>query len=264
VNLGIHLPSHLEAESMSKPICLLDAFALVPDPRSGHGRFHPLVAILALTAVAMLAGCNSYSAIAQFGRDRGLPLAVALGFRRAKTPNKTAIGKLFKRLDVAAFEQALQLWLQSRIDGEHAALDGKTVRGSKDGELPGKHLLSVFMTENAAVLGQLEMARTTNEHKAALKLLGVLPLTGKIITADAMFTHQDVCDTIVDGGGDYLLAVDDNQPTLKNDIEQAFTASAGFSPPIKNESNRRNNSRPTVSIKVTAESNVASSKAPPF
>lgn len=89
---------------MSKPISLLDAFALVPDPRSAHGRFHPLVAVLALTAVAMLAGCNSLSAIAQFGRDRGMPLAIALGFRRAKTPNKSAIGKIFRRLDIAAFE----------------------------------------------------------------------------------------------------------------------------------------------------------------
>lgn len=215
---------------MSKPISLLDAFALVPDPRSAHGRFHPLVAVLALTTVAMLAGCNSLSAIAQFGRDRGMPLAIALGFRRAKTPNKCCIGKLFRRLDLAAFERALQLWVSSRGTGEHAALDGKTARGSAEGDLPGRHLLSVFLTENAAVLSQLEVARTTNEHKAALQLLGVLPLAGKILTADAMFTHRDVCDTITHSGGDYVLPVDDNQPELKRDIEDAFSAPADFSP----------------------------------
>jgi predicted transposase YbfD/YdcC len=86
------------------------------------------------------------------------------------------------------------------------------------------------MTENAAVLSQLEVARTTNEHKAALRRLGVLPLTGKVITADAMFTHRDVCDTITDSGGDYVLAVDDNQPELKRDIEDAFSAQADFPP----------------------------------
>lgn len=162
--------------------------------------------------------------------DRGLALAAALGFRRAKTPNKCAIGKLFRRLDVAAFERALQLWVTSRGAGGHAALDGKTARGSTEGGLPGRHLLSVFLTGNATVVSQLEVARSTNEHKAALQLLGVLPLSGKILTADAMFTHRDVCDTITDAGGDYVLAVDDNQPELKRDIEDAFSAPADFPP----------------------------------
>jgi hypothetical protein len=123
---------------MPNPLTLLDAFARVPAPRRPHGRFHPLVAVLARTTVAMLAGCNSLSALAPFGRDRGRPLAVALGFRRAKTPNPSALGKLFRRLDIAAFENALAVWRASRRwTGEHAALDGKTLTGSLPGGLPG-------------------------------------------------------------------------------------------------------------------------------
>ncbi len=57
---------------MSAPLALLDALALVPDPRGRQGRFHPLVAVLGLTVVALLAGCKSFDAIAQFGRDRSL------------------------------------------------------------------------------------------------------------------------------------------------------------------------------------------------
>jgi hypothetical protein len=57
-------------------------------------------------------------------------------------------------------------------------------------------LPAAFATEHAAVVGLLAVARTTNEPKAALRLLGVLPLAGKVVTADAMFTHPDVCDTI--------------------------------------------------------------------
>ena len=162
---------------------LLDAFALVPDPRSSHGRFHPLVAVLALATVAVMAGCNSLSAVAQFGRDRGSALAFPLGFRRGKTPNKSCFGKIFRRLDPAAFETALRVWLVSRrADGEFVALDGKTLRGTKRGGLPGKHVLSVFIAEQAAVLGQLRVADSTDEHKAALQLLGVLPLAGRVIT----------------------------------------------------------------------------------
>ena len=75
------------------------------------------------------------------------------------------------------------------------------------------------------------VARTTNEHKAALQLLGVLPLAGVVVTADAMFTHTDVCDTITDAGGDYLLAVKDNQARLRRDIEALFEGDeTSFSP----------------------------------
>jgi hypothetical protein len=216
---------------MPNPLTLLDAFARVPDPRRPHGRFHPLVAVLARTTVAMLAGCNSLSALAPFGRDRGRPLAVALGFRRAKTPNPSALGKLFRRLDIAAFENALAVWRASRgWTGEHAALDGKTLTGSLPGGLPGQPLWSGFIPEKAAVRGPLPVAPTTNEHPAALRRRGVLPRTGRMITADARFTPRDVGDTITHSGGDDVPAADDHPPGRKQDIEDAVSASADFSP----------------------------------
>lgn len=213
-------------------LSLAEAFALVPDPRDRRGRYHPLVAVLSLVAVAMLAGCKSLQAVAQFGRDHGVGLAHALGFRRAKTPAVSTLSELFRVLDVAAFEEALRLWLLGRgAAGEHLAMDGKTACGSASGGVPGVHLLSAFAPEHAAVLGQLQVARTTNEHKAALRLLGALPLAGKVVTADAMFTHADVCDTITDAGGDYLLAVKDNQGNLLADLVATFDAGgADFSP----------------------------------
>lgn len=218
---------------MCRRVTLLEALALVPDPRSRRGRIHPLVAVLGLAVVATLAGCNSLDAIAQFGRLHGLPLAHALGFRRAKTPNKSALGKIFRRLDAAALEAALRVWLEGRGArvGDQVALDGKTLTGSKQTGLPGRHLLAAYAPAHAAVLGQLEVAQTTNEHKAALQLLGVLPLAGKVVTADAMFTHADVCDTITDAGGDYVLAVKDNQETLHRDIQALFEGDGtAFSP----------------------------------
>jgi hypothetical protein len=215
------------------PLSLAEAFALIPDPRDRRGRQHPLVAMLSLSAVAILAGCRSLQAITQFGRDHGLGLAHALGFRKAKTPAASTFSELFRVLDAGAVEDALRVWLGARGagTGDHLALDGKTARGSADGAVPGVHLLAAFATADAAVLGQLEVARTTNEHKAALRLLGVLPLAGKVVTADAMFTHTDVCDTITDAGGDYLLAVKDNQETLLADIVATFEGDGtAFSP----------------------------------
>lgn len=99
---------------MSAPLSLLEALAQIPDPRSRHGRRHPLTAILSLTVLAMLSGAKSYQAIAQFGRDKGTALAHALGFTRGKTPAASCLCELYGRLDAVAFEAALTRWVQSR------------------------------------------------------------------------------------------------------------------------------------------------------
>lgn len=214
------------------PLSLHEALATVPDPRSRFGRYYPLTALLHLVAVALLAGQRSLEAIAQFGRDHGPPLAHALGFQSDRTPCKATLSNLLRRLDAAAFEQALLRWLHARCPdlGDRLALDGKTLRGTASYEVPGAHLLTAYAPQVAAVVGQLRIDGKTNEHKAALQLLGVLPLEGKVVTADAMFCHRDFCEQVLEGGGDYLLTVKDNQPQLHFDIACMFAEASAFSP----------------------------------
>jgi DDE_Tnp_1-associated/Transposase DDE domain len=218
---------------MSEALSLVEELATVPDPRSPKGRRHPLAAVLSLTTVAIRAGCKSLEAIAQFGRDHGRAFAHALGFRRAQTPTKSCLSKLFRRLDGTALEEALGRWIVGRIGRQgwdSIALDGKTARGSADGDVPGVHLLSAYVPAAAAVLKQARVDAKTNEHKAALRLLGVLPLAGKVVTGDAIFTHRDFAQEVRDRGGDYLLIVKDNQPQLKAPIQAALHDDADFSP----------------------------------
>jgi hypothetical protein len=225
---------------MSVPLSLLTVLSEVPDPRSRHGRRHPLSAILSLAVVAMLSGAKSYEAIAQFGRDKGFALAHALGFTRGKTPTKSTFSVLFRMLDVQAFEQALSRWIASRLpEGPEKpiALDGKTARGSRDGNVSGQHLVAAYCGQAQAVLAQLRVDAKTNEHKAALQFLGILPVRGNIISGDAMFCQRDVCATIIAAGGDYVFTVKDNQPSLVIDIgagfayqEQTRQLAATFSP----------------------------------
>lgn len=206
---------------MPAPLSLLEALAQVPDPRSRRGTRHPLPAILGLTVLAMLTGCQSYTAIAQFGRDHGFPLAWALGFRRGKTPTKSRLSTLFRALDVTAFEAALSRWVTARLgtpDGLHVCIDGKAARGSRDGDVPGLHLVAAYAPAARAVLAQLRVDAKTNEHKAALELLGILPIRGCVFTGDAAFCQRDFCATVVDGGGDYVLFVKENQPALGIDV----------------------------------------------
>jgi hypothetical protein len=180
---------------MPPSLSLYETFGDVPDPRDASGRRHPLQAVLALTSVAMLSGARSLYAVAQFGRDRGKEFARALGFTRGVPPCCATLHYLFAALDRRAFERAIRRWTDrqaERKDWRAVSLDGKALRGTQGHELPGVHLLAAYAHEAKLVLDQLPVDAKTNEHKAALELLDVVPLGGKLVTGDAMFCQRDL------------------------------------------------------------------------
>jgi predicted transposase YbfD/YdcC len=205
-------------------LSLVAVLAEVPDPRSCHGRFHPLPAVLGLVTLALLMGRKSLVSIARFGRQYGTPLAQALGFRRGKTPSVSTLSRTLRVLDAAAVEAALSRWVRARLDPdvELISLDGKTLRGSRDGDIPGQHLVAAYAPQVQAVLAQIKVDAKTNEHKAALQLLGVLPLKDKVVIGDAIFCQRDLAAQVVAAEGDYVLIAKDNQPGLAADIQAGF------------------------------------------
>ena len=60
---------------------LLKLFGSVPDGRSGQGRDHPVAAVLALAAAAVVAGMRGYTAIAGWVRDVAPPVLADLYLR---------------------------------------------------------------------------------------------------------------------------------------------------------------------------------------
>jgi DDE_Tnp_1-associated/Transposase DDE domain len=233
---------------------LLAFLAEVPDPRSCHGRQHPLAAILGLTCCALLCGCRSFAAIAQFAHDQDLRFMHRLGFTR-RPLKRHGLRKVLLALDVQAFEAALRRWANQVLGRsvpnasstrgvapnsagaalQALALDGKTLRGSRDAVQSAVHLLALVAQETGLPLAQVALPRgadKTNEHKAALRLLEDLVLTGQVVTADAMFTHRDFCQQVRDRGGHYLVFVKENQPTLVRDIQAALASETpeAFSP----------------------------------
>jgi predicted transposase YbfD/YdcC len=220
-------------------LTLAETLADVPDPRSPHGRFHPLPAVLGLVVLGLLMGRRSLSGISRLGRLYGPPLAHALGFRRGKTPTKSTLSQLLRALDADALEAALGRWVCGRLGEhtEHLSLDGKTLKGSRDGAVPGQHLVSAYAPHVQAVLAQVRVDAKTNEHKAALQLLGLLPLAGKVVVGDAMFCQRDVAERVVAAGADYVFVVKANQPGLQTDVAAGFgfeaaarSVAAAFSP----------------------------------
>jgi len=121
------------AERMS----LWDCFGEVADPRDESGKRHPLQAVLTLVSVAMLCGCRSLYAAAQFGRDRGAGFARELGFTRERAPFSPCCATLhyvFAALDREAFEAAIRRWARGRCASAGWAavhVDGKELRGTQ-------------------------------------------------------------------------------------------------------------------------------------
>jgi hypothetical protein len=211
--------------------------AQVPDPRGCKGRRHVFTAILTAVVCAILQNCRGYNAMGQWLHEKPVDFWHLLGFLR-KPPTASGLRKVLDRIDVAAFEQVLTHWIEDLL-GETPvpeelsplALDGKSLRGTWDRFDRAVHLLAVIDQRTKCVLHQRRVPSDTNEHQVALEVLQDLVLTGRVVTADAAFCHQNVCQTVVDGNGHYVLPVKDNQPHLLNAIASEFAAeNAVFSP----------------------------------
>lgn len=220
--------------SAPAPGSLPALLAAIPDPRGRHGLRHPLAAMLAATVCGLLTGTRGCEAIAQWVRNQEPKIWHSLGFFRIP-PCANTYRNLLARIPPETLEAILQAWIGPLIPEpgpndppQPVALDGKTLCGTLDKHQRSIHLLALFDHRTGGVLRQLAMPPTTNEHKAAMTLLKTIILKGKVITGDAIFCQRDLCQQVIDDGGDYFFAVKDNQPELKAAIEAEFQP--GFSP----------------------------------
>lgn len=150
------------AETVPIP-SLLCALAAVPDPRQIRGQRYGQAALLTLSVCAMLCGARSLYAIAQWGREHDeADIRRALGLPLHRSPSVATLFRVFRDLDVAAFEQALAGWLtQQHAGGPVIALDGKTLRGIHGEQVSGVHLVAAYAAQTGCVLGEKGAVRKT-------------------------------------------------------------------------------------------------------
>lgn len=222
-----------------QPAASRDLFAAlerVPDPRGRQGQRHPLTAMLAAIVCATLCGARGYRPIAQWLRMQKPKTWHWLGFKR-RPPCANCFADLLKAMCAEDFERAVREWtsqLQEVAVDENSlcavSIDGKTLCGTLQPHQRALQLLSALDQQTGCVLSQTEIYHDTNEAKAALKLLKTLVLQEKVVVGDAMFCQKEICEQILDSGGDYFFVVKENQPTLLKAIELAFAETEGFSP----------------------------------
>lgn len=213
-------------EQASAGKSLWDVLGEVPDHRDPSGRRFPLQSVLAIALAAMLAGRTGLAGVARWGRKLTPKGLEAFGIQRKKAPCHATYHNVFKGLDIDALEAALARWVRGDSPAEanlQVAIDGKRLRGSRTLEGPGVHLLAAYSEALKGVVHELKVSEDSNEIDAAIRLLREVPLSGTVITGDAIFTQTKICEAILAGQGDYLFTVKTNQPRLREDIQALFT-----------------------------------------
>jgi predicted transposase YbfD/YdcC len=198
-------------------------FSLLPDPRAANAR-HRLVDILVIALCAMICDADGWDDIEDFAQAKAPWLATFLDLPHG-VPSADTFRRVISRLDPDAFEQRFIRWMNAVVEqsqGRLVAVDGKSIRRSfeKGWDKVGMaHMVSAFATHNGQVLAQLKTQNKGGELQAIRQLLGLIDLRGATVTIDAIGSQKDIARQIVAGGGAYVLAVKENQPTLHRRVQ---------------------------------------------
>jgi predicted transposase YbfD/YdcC len=207
-------------------VSLAEHFAELEDPRVMRGEGHPLINVIAIGVCAVICGAQHFTEMEEFGQSKREWLAKFLNLKRG-IPSHDTFNAVFARLKPEQFERCLLSWITSLHElsgGQLLAIDGKTLRGSYD-RADGKaaiHMVSVWASRHQLSLRSVVVPEKSNEITAIPQLLELIDLNGGLVTIDAMGCQKEIAAKIVDGGGDYALAVKDNQPKLHQAIIEEF------------------------------------------
>lgn len=216
----------------------MDCFAQVPDPRGRRGRRHPLSAVLALVALAMAADNTAPTEIAEWVADAPQETLAKVAARwdgwtaRYRAPDRRTVRRVLDLLDPVLLDEATcafvaELTEHSRprtADALRAiAVDGKTLRGSRTWQYRPVMLMAALDHATGTILAQHEIDQKSNEIPQLPDLLGALPLSGAVITADALHTQRKSASHLLSRGAHYVFTVKSNQPGLLAEMHRRLT-----------------------------------------
>lgn len=212
-------------------LSIYDYFSDVEDPRIERTRKHNLFDVLVIALCAMISGAEDFVHIEIFGNAKLAWLSERLELPNG-IPSHDTFARIFSLLDPVSLDCAFRGWIdalladsvaRSTANGESLsseeviAIDGKTLRKSFD---PARsrsaiHMVSAWASKAQLVLGQVKVNEKSNEITAIPQLLDVLDVKGCLVTIDAMGCQKAIAAKINEKGGDYILGLKDNQPTLR-------------------------------------------------
>lgn len=199
-------------------------FADLLDPRrETRNKLHSLHDILMIVFSAVLSGVEDWVGMEAFAEEKVVWLQGSLGLSLSNgIPSHDTLSDVMGRIDPVAFRAAFTAWATAALPSladEQVCIDGKTLRGSREGTNPAVHLVSAFAGQARWVLAQQAVAEKSNEITAIPDLLALLDLQGAVVSTDAMGCQKAIAQTIIDAGAHYVLALKDNHPILCEDVQ---------------------------------------------
>lgn len=234
------LPPHLARyEKTTPPACavktekmpsLFERFDQVEDWRQPIGKRHKLSTVMAIVALACLAGVGQgYRAVSRFSKRltklqrRALRCWVHPDTGRAHVPSEAVFQRVLQAISRSQIEAMALQWLHDLAGPvpttDAVVIDGKEVRGGK------LMLVNAIAQPSQRLLGVEPVPKQTNEIPTARTLIERLDLQGKLVQLDGMHTqHETVHQILYEKGGDYSLILRNNQPTLFQTAQQLLPA----------------------------------------
>jgi predicted transposase YbfD/YdcC len=202
-------------------------FAEVPDPRASNAR-HDFLEVMFIALAATLCGAETCSDMSLFARSKLDWLRQILTLPHG-APSHDTFSRVFRLVEPEPFEAAFSRFTKA-FAGELkgvVAIDGKALRGAyeRGRRTNPLHLVNVWAAEARLVIGQ-RLAPGRNEVKGALEAVALLSLEGCMVTADALHCHAAMAKAVTERGGDYALALKDNQAKLLADAKARIEAAA--------------------------------------
>ncbi len=202
-------------------------FRRLRDPRAANAS-HNLLEVLFIALAAVLGGAVGASDMAQFGRAKEGLLRQLLRLEHG-VPSHDTFSRVFRLLDPQRFEAAFQSFMAAfakfnRLDLSGViAIDGKALRGAYERGCSATpmHLVNVFAAQSRIALASRK-APGRNEAAGGLEVLAMLTLKNRIVTADALHCHRTFAATVLERGGDYVLALKQNQGKLFDAVARRF------------------------------------------
>ena len=150
-----------------------------------------------------------------------------LGFERDEAPHATTISRALAGVPFAQLQGALLDWMEGVVsDGElAAAVDGKWAKQSRDAGGQPLAMVNVLAHDLKLCLAQWPLEGRRYEPAVLRNHLAELfqRYPGlELLTMDALYAEQDLCQAIVSYGRDYLVRVKGNRPTVQRALCTGF------------------------------------------
>lgn len=236
----------------------IEIFSKVKDPRVLGKVKHELEDVLRIALIGVLCSCDDYDEISDLIEDNAEEFK-SMGF--LKLSNGVPSGDTIRRVVEAVNPEQMRASLAicrdnivSSLKGCHVIIDGKKLRGENPTSrgCNGLYILNAMVSGYEICVAEERVDDKTNELTVLPAVIASLCIVGAVVSLDAMGTHRNIAQQIIMQDGDYLMALKDNQPILKDLIETLFKVASPLSVFTTEEKGHGREEKRTCSVLDTA------------